>query len=399
MTDQPKADIMGPDSGDLFNAIMNLDDPWWPASEEGASDKYTVVTHEEANEVVRVLSAYQDGRLLDLTKSPAFEAMTRLADRLEAQAGDPEVARDIAAIRDLADTAKIGAMPSLQKRIAQWITACLGEECWDDMDDRTIRFLEEAVELAQALGISEAAAHRVVNYVYDREIGEPPQEIAGAFLTLANVATCHNFDMTELAEKELARVWTKIDKVRAKQAGKPDLLRGDGPAPSCDPWALTDAQRLQLREAIFKIDHSCGLMTPEDYERMEDAGIEWLQALVQSGLVEMTGVPREQSDAYKAGLQAAADIIGTHLTIPGNAHLEASLRAARGSILSLKSSNSPAPAATPEGFVADAPSELHAGPKRAAFDPVHSQHLVPAETDANIDRMLKEHGTSQDQQG
>jgi hypothetical protein len=395
MTDQPKADIMGPDSGDLFNAIMNLDDPWWPASEEGASDKYTVVTHEEANEVVRVLSAYQDGRLLDLAKSPAFEAMARMADRLEAQAGDPEVARDIKAIRELADTAKIGVMPSLQKRIAQWITACLGEECWDDMDDRTIRFLEEAVELAQALGIPEAAAHRVVSYVYDREIGEPPQEIAGVFLTLANVATCHNFDMTELAEKELARVWGKIDKVRAKQAGKPDLLKGE----PVDPDMLSDAQRAALGDAVFRIDHSCGLMTPEDYARMEDAGREWLQALVQSGLVEMTGTTMQGSAAYKAGLQAAADIIGTHLTIPGNAHLEASLRAARGSILSLKSSSSPAPAATPEGFVADATSELYAGPRRAAFDPVHSQQPAPAETDANIDRMLKEHGFDQDQQG
>lgn len=390
MTETPKADIMSPDSGDLFNAILNLDDPWWPSTHEGAADKYTVLKHEEADAVMRVLSAYQDGRLLDLTKSPAFEAMTRMADRLEAQAGDPDVAQDISAIRDLADTAKIGVLPSLQKRIEQWLTACLGEECWNDLDDRTIRFLEEAVELAQALGIPESAAHRVVDYVYVREIGEVPQEIAGAFLTLANVATSNSFDMTELAEEELARVWGKIDKVRAKQATKPDLLNEPADSPSGDPKALTDAQRQQLRDAMFRMDHSCGLMTPDDYARMEGAGLEWLEALVQSGIVQMSGVPQDQSEAYKTGVRAAMGVLTSHMAIPGNQHLQDSLAAARGSIGQLINPTAQAPAPAP---VTDAQD----GPRRATYDPQYSQQPVPEGTDANIEKMLRENGSDQGQ--
>jgi hypothetical protein len=47
------------------------------------------------------------------------------------------------------------------------------------------------------------------------------QELGGVQVTLAALCFPHDLDMNEAAERELARVWTKIDKIRAKQAAKP----------------------------------------------------------------------------------------------------------------------------------------------------------------------------------
>ncbi len=60
-----------------------------------------------------------------------------------------------------------------------------------------------------------------MDYVFDRPIGEPEQELGGALVTLTALANCHDMHLMQAGENELARVWTKIDKIRAKQAAKP----------------------------------------------------------------------------------------------------------------------------------------------------------------------------------
>lgn len=108
-----------------------------------------------------------------------------------------------------------------QERVSAWLFACFGEEIARNRTERSHRFLEEALELVQALGCSRSEAMQIVGYVYDREAGEPRQEVGGVMMTLAALCFAQGFDMMADGETELARVWTKIEKIRRKQAAKP----------------------------------------------------------------------------------------------------------------------------------------------------------------------------------
>ncbi|MGA2491867.1 MAG: hypothetical protein ABSF67_02825 [Roseiarcus sp.] len=108
-----------------------------------------------------------------------------------------------------------------QARVREWSVACFGEAIADDGTERCHRFLEEALELVQALGSTRSEAHQLVDYVFGRPIGEPAQETGGVMVTLAALCAAFGLQMSSAGETELARVWTVIDKVRAKQAAKP----------------------------------------------------------------------------------------------------------------------------------------------------------------------------------
>jgi NTP pyrophosphatase (non-canonical NTP hydrolase) len=99
--------------------------------------------------------------------------------------------------------------------------ACFTPKIIADKLERADRFIEEALELAQATGYCGKRAHALVDYVFNRPVGEPFQEVGGVMVTLAALCNYHGLDMEDAAETELARVWTKIDKIRAKQASKP----------------------------------------------------------------------------------------------------------------------------------------------------------------------------------
>jgi len=99
--------------------------------------------------------------------------------------------------------------------------ACFGATIAADKVERNHRFLEEALELVQACGCSQADARQLVDYVYGRPQGDINQEVGGVMVTLAALCLANGLDMHEGGEKELARVWNKIEQIRAKQAAKP----------------------------------------------------------------------------------------------------------------------------------------------------------------------------------
>lgn len=127
---------------------------------------------------------------------------------------------------------KIGeAVPlSFQGLVHNWMLKCFGPEIAADTKERNYRFIEEALELVQAVGCSREDAHKLVDYVFDRPPGDPLQEVGGVMVTLAAFCTTHGISLEEAGEIELARVWTVIDKIRAKQASKPH--RADKPLPT-----------------------------------------------------------------------------------------------------------------------------------------------------------------------
>jgi len=99
--------------------------------------------------------------------------------------------------------------------------ACFGEKIAGDTDERNHRFLEEALELVQACSCTAHEAHQLVDYVYGRPVGEKGQEVGGVMVTLAALCLAQGLDMHTAGETELARIWTKVEAIRAKQAAKP----------------------------------------------------------------------------------------------------------------------------------------------------------------------------------
>jgi len=110
---------------------------------------------------------------------------------------------------------------SFQDRVYRWMLECFGEEIALNTTERNHRFLEESLELVQSLGCTKSEALQLVDYVYDRPRGVAAQEIGGVMVTLAALCKSCFVSMDWCADAELARVWTKINEIRIKQAAKP----------------------------------------------------------------------------------------------------------------------------------------------------------------------------------
>lgn len=130
---------------------------------------------------------------------------------------------------------------SFQDGVAKWLLECFGPAIAADKTERADRFIEEALELVQSVGYPATRVMSLLSYVYSRPAGEPHQEIGGTMVTLASFCVSHGIDMDEAAKTELARVWTKIEAIRAKQATKPTgsaLPVDDGHYPHADNEAV-----------------------------------------------------------------------------------------------------------------------------------------------------------------
>lgn len=110
----------------------------------------------------------------------------------------------------------------LQERIRDWVTSTFGPGPIDDKRERALRLVEEALELAQAMGLEQGKALALVPYVYGREPGELRQELGGVMLTALAAAECLDLDAGNACELELARVESPetVAKCRRKQEEK-----------------------------------------------------------------------------------------------------------------------------------------------------------------------------------
>lgn len=111
-----------------------------------------------------------------------------------------------------------------QERCRVWADECFGHDVAYDAVERNHRFLEEALELVQSLGCSEAETLRVVDYVYRRPVGEPLQEVGGVMVTLGVLCNARALRLSEATWEEMARIWVKIETVRAKHFAKPKMV-------------------------------------------------------------------------------------------------------------------------------------------------------------------------------
>lgn len=114
-------------------------------------------------------------------------------------------------------------MRKYQQDVKNWCVTCFGETTATDTAERSWRFMEEALELVQSLGMTDEQVKQLVDYVYSREVGEPGQEVGGVMVTLSALVAASGLDLEECALTELNRINQPhiIEKIRAKHARKP----------------------------------------------------------------------------------------------------------------------------------------------------------------------------------
>lgn len=108
-----------------------------------------------------------------------------------------------------------------QAAVKLWMMDCVGQERTDDVQHRTFRFCEEALELAQSTGMTRAEVLQLVDYVYERPQGNTHQELGGTMVTLFGLATALKISAIYCGEIELRRCWENINKIRQKDLSKP----------------------------------------------------------------------------------------------------------------------------------------------------------------------------------
>lgn len=119
--------------------------------------------------------------------------------------------------------AHLASVKTLQDKVAPWMQECFGPVIAADKDERNFRFFEEGVELVQAGGMTREDAHRLVDYVYDRPIGQQYQEVGGVMITLAAWCLAHGLNMHWCGQVEMDRILQPevMAKIREKQKNKP----------------------------------------------------------------------------------------------------------------------------------------------------------------------------------
>lgn len=107
---------------------------------------------------------------------------------------------------------------SLISRIAyDWAERCFGFDHVSNYSIRALRTLEESLELSQSLGVSRELAHKSVDAVYDRPVGEPQQEMGGVLHTMNILCESMGLEPNEIAERELRRCLKKSPEHFAKR--------------------------------------------------------------------------------------------------------------------------------------------------------------------------------------
>lgn len=107
------------------------------------------------------------------------------------------------------------------ERLKRWLKACFPGETID-IEERILRFGEESLELLQSEGVTREQALALVKQVFDKEPGDPYQELGGVTVTLAAYCAIKDADAGWAFETEMTRVENPIimAKIREKHLTK-----------------------------------------------------------------------------------------------------------------------------------------------------------------------------------
>ena len=110
---------------------------------------------------------------------------------------------------------------TFQDKVVEWANTCFPEAHVNNKSIRNLHFLEEAIELTQATGLTRHEAHKLVNQVYDKRTGKASQEVGGVLVTLALLCHANKLVLDECGQEELDRIWNTINSIRTKPKHQP----------------------------------------------------------------------------------------------------------------------------------------------------------------------------------
>src|ERR1035441_3434518 len=96
----------------------------------------------------------------------------------------------------------------LEQRVESWVKTRIDPQ-YAGPKERAMRLLEEAIELAQAEGITWNQAIAQVLYVFGRPKGEAQQEAGGVAVCLLGWCAVHKTTFQEIATTEIERIEAK----------------------------------------------------------------------------------------------------------------------------------------------------------------------------------------------
>lgn len=111
--------------------------------------------------------------------------------------------------------------PTFQEKVRVWTRMCFGQELANDLQERNRRFLETALKLVKACGFSREGAHAMVDYIFDRDVGDKVQRVGGVEVTLSALCNAHEIDQIQTREAELERIRGSVEEIREKHDKKP----------------------------------------------------------------------------------------------------------------------------------------------------------------------------------
>lgn len=112
-------------------------------------------------------------------------------------------------------------MDALSDIIHDWGCRAFGQENFNSPRERSLRLLEEALELVQAEGINVTKVNQLVAAVYERPIGKPEQEIGGVLLTMTAYIRTRGWNPHQFLLYEVRRVLgIPIEKFRERNKEK-----------------------------------------------------------------------------------------------------------------------------------------------------------------------------------
>lgn len=96
-----------------------------------------------------------------------------------------------------------------QAEVFAWVQAAFTREQARSLPQRGLRLLEEAIEAFQAVGGDPGFAHRLVDYVYSRPVGDLTQELGGVSIGILALAAAAGVSADEAERVEAERVLAK----------------------------------------------------------------------------------------------------------------------------------------------------------------------------------------------
>lgn len=110
-----------------------------------------------------------------------------------------------------------------QTQVQDWCCEAFGYAHAIDLPQRGVRFLEESIELAQAVGVTREMVHALVDYIFNRPPGEVDQEVGGVSVTLLALCAAHGIYAEDAERKEVKRIFSlPIETFTARNKAKND---------------------------------------------------------------------------------------------------------------------------------------------------------------------------------